>query len=85
MPMYGYNCTSCNGIFDKVLKISERNIPTEEACPSCGIIDSVERTVSSGLGFHLHDHQPLSGDFKNLLENIKRKNTTLTHKSTIRI
>ena len=37
MPSYKYSClTGCQTSFNKLLKISERNIPTEEACPSCG-------------------------------------------------
>ena len=35
MPYYDYLCTSCEHEFEVCMKISERNIPTQEPCPEC--------------------------------------------------
>lgn len=35
MPTYGYVCESCEYKFEKVLKMSERDLPTSEKCPKC--------------------------------------------------
>ena len=35
MPNYGYVCEACDYKFEKVLKISERDLPTKDKCPKC--------------------------------------------------
>lgn len=52
MPNYGFVCESCNFKFDKILKISERDQPLTENCPSCNK-KNVSKDFSSlmpGLG-----------------------------------
>lgn len=45
MPTYNYLCNSCGEEFDRFNSIAERNVPTEEPCPSCG-----KETVSMKIG-----------------------------------
>lgn len=35
MPTYEYLCSSCEHSFDKILKIADREVPTQERCPNC--------------------------------------------------
>ena len=35
MPYYYSQCGSCEHEFETCMKISERNVPTEEPCPEC--------------------------------------------------
>ena len=35
MPNYGFLCEKCDFKFEKMLKISERELPLKEECPSC--------------------------------------------------
>lgn len=83
MPTYSYKCESCQHEFESFQKIADRDTPTQTGCPSCQA-NTVIRTPGIG-GHQFHDVQKPSGDWRNLLENIKRKNTTLTHKSTINV
>jgi len=45
MPTYDYICNECLYSYTKLLKISERNIPTESPCPECGAL-----TISQKIG-----------------------------------
>ena len=45
MPTYDYMCSECKNVFTNFSKISDRNIPTESLCPSCGSL-----TVSQKIG-----------------------------------
>lgn len=82
MPTYAYQCGACGHEFEQYLKIIDRDMPLSSECPNCGEHE-VQRIPSLGLGFTMDKAPPLSGDFKNLLTNIKRKNTTLSNKSTV--
>ena len=44
MPYYDYYCSSCKYEFEINMKISERNVPTQEPCP-----ESSERDVELQL------------------------------------
>lgn len=81
MPVYSYLCTGCNQVFEKHLSISVREQPTQEACPSCGEL-KVTKTITA-VGISLNDMPKASGDWKNLLSNLKKKNTGHYTKSTI--
>ena len=35
MPTYDYKCNKCEHPFEKMMKIAEMHLPTEEPCPSC--------------------------------------------------
>lgn len=47
MPLYEYHCKECDHEFTDVLKISERDKPVGEPCPSCGKTDCIEKIVST--------------------------------------
>lgn len=47
MPTYDYYCTKCEKSFDKILKIDDRKLPTEESCPNCNGENSVELLIGS--------------------------------------
>ena len=82
MPTYNYKCNACEEEFEKFSSIASRDDQIEQPCPNCGKLEVI-RTPALGLGFTMDKLQPLSGDFRNLLTNIKNKNTTLYNKSTI--
>lgn len=81
MPTYAYHCDSCGHDFEQFRSISGRDDPS--TCPACEQTTNITRVPVLGMGFALNDAQPLSGDFKNLLRNLKNKNSSLSHKSTI--
>lgn len=82
MPTYNYKCTSCEVETEKFSSIASRDALLEFPCENCGKM-SVIRIPVVGIGFTMDKPPPLSGDFKNLLTNMKNKNTTLHNKSTI--
>lgn len=82
MPTYQYKCISCEKEFEKFSSIAGRDDAIKEPCQNCGKVEII-RTPSLGGMFVMDKPPPLSGDFKNLLTNIKNKNTTLYNKSTI--
>ena len=36
MPLYSYECKSCENFFDDSFSINERKTPTEKPCSECG-------------------------------------------------
>jgi putative FmdB family regulatory protein len=48
VPLYGYIC-ECGHEFSDVLKVSDRNKPKEEPCPSCGTVGKVVMQLSAPL------------------------------------
>lgn len=36
MPTYAYQCSACEHVEEKRMKIAERNDPIKEPCPECG-------------------------------------------------
>jgi putative FmdB family regulatory protein len=65
MPLYEYQCESCNKVTEKIQKFSD---PLLEICPSCG--GPVKKLLSSpafhlkGSGWYLTDYARKSGDGK---------------------
>lgn len=52
MPNYGYVCEGCSYKFEKVLKMSERDVPLKEKCPKCNKkkVNKDFETLLPGLG-----------------------------------
>lgn len=72
MPTYNYTCEACERGFQRNLPLSQRKIPLDEPCPSCGLcrvrtkVDSVH-TVTGIKGAHSQ-----SESFKDTLRNIDK-------------
>ena len=77
MPAYTYHCNSCNHDFEKVLKIADRDLPTQEPCPSCNAEGQVQKTIlgapSIGDPVRLGVIKPDSG-FKEVMQKIHAAN-----------
>jgi putative FmdB family regulatory protein len=83
MPTYSYKCDKCTNEYEAIVKMADRDVPTTQPCTACGQL-GVIRTPGIG-GHQFNDVQKPSGDWKNLLENLSRKNSTPTYKSTINV
>lgn len=73
MPMYQYKCGSCEHEFTEVLKVDDRKIPCETACPNCEE-KAVEMVISSprivsGVG---NLHSKVSSNFRDRLKEIHK-------------
>jgi putative FmdB family regulatory protein len=87
MPLYDYQCSSCEHAFEKTLKISEMKQPESEICPACGDSHTVQKFTSAapslGDPCRLGDTKKLPGDFKDVLkkihENTPRSNLNLKY------
>lgn len=71
MPVYSFQCESCEKVFDKTLKMASRDEPLGLPCESCGgkvkrIITAAPRIVS---GVSVSDKRPEG--WKDVLRNIK--------------
>ena len=57
MPLYGYRCTQCGHLFDKIQKFSDEQ---ETVCPKCG--GALERPLTApglqfkGAGWYVNDY-----------------------------
>lgn len=77
MPIYNYQCSECESIFEAFRKISERNDVSELVCPSCakegvsGYIMSSPMIVSDVGGLH---GRRTDGGWKETLSKIKEAN-----------
>lgn len=51
MPTYVYKCSKCEHRFEKILKLSEYNLPCESECPECSEVECVTRVMfAPGFG-----------------------------------
>ncbi len=73
MPYYDYQCKSCEYEFEVCMKISERNIPTEEPCPKCSEREVIHKLATPFIGdpWHHAGKKPDEG-FKDRLKEIKK-------------
>ena len=77
MPAYTYHCDSCNHDFEAILKIADRDLPTQEPCPNCHTEGQVHKTIlgapSIGDPVRLGVVKPDSG-FKEVMQKIHAAN-----------
>jgi putative FmdB family regulatory protein len=73
MPYYDYYCSSCKHEFEINMKISERNVPTEEPCPECseGNVELQLATPTIGDPWRFAGKRPDEG-FRDRLREIKK-------------
>jgi len=76
MPIYGYECTSCEHSFDVLQKMSD---PKLVDCPDCGEADlrkqlSAPKFRLKGKGWYETDFK--TGDKRNIAGDSEKKSTT---------
>jgi putative FmdB family regulatory protein len=77
MPIYTYECTSCDHRFEKITRMADRDLATLDPCPSCGaegkvkkiIVTRFERMAPDQLGYVKPPE-----DWRNFLQDLKRRN-----------
>lgn len=83
MPTYDYVCSECQHTFDKLLKIDDRALPTQEDCPNCGKNGCVALSFTAPSlmsPFRVDGLKRPSGQFRERVQQIKKglgRNTTL--------
>ena len=70
MPLYEYQCTACEHVFDKLLSLSRKDEPKEQPCPNCQKPEVQEHITRSD--FRLVDVKK-SSHMNEVLNEIKRK------------
>ena len=69
MPIYEYTCEACEGIFEEVSNVSDRDKPLEEPCPMCGE-NHVKKLISCAtMGVDMNMKPP--GWFQDKLSKMK--------------
>ena len=73
MPYYDYYCSSCKHEFEINMKISERNVPTQEPCPECSERDVELQLATPTIGdpWRFAGKKPDEG-FRDRLREIKK-------------
>lgn len=74
MPIYEYFCENCETQFEKLLKMSEIDLPVSEPCPICNIegkIETMNSTFALGDPIKMGLKRPDSG-FGEVLSKIKQ-------------
>ena len=74
MPTYDYTCSECGATFEEILRIEDRNQPTECPCPSCNKLNCVLLTLcapSLVSPFRIDGLKQPSGQFKDRMAQIK--------------
>ena len=73
MPNYDYYCSSCEHEFEINMKISERNVPTQEPCPECSERDVKLQLATPTIGdpWRFAGKRPDEG-FRDRLREIKK-------------
>ena len=74
MPLYDYRCTECGDTQTKNLRISNRELPTEDPCIICGgkIIQVILSAPAMGDAIRLGITRPDSG-MKEVLQKIHER------------
>lgn len=73
MPIYTYQCSGCNHVFDGFHKIDNRRDPESAPCPECKVDDVVKMSVST-VTFNADALPKLSRDYKFLMNSIRKAN-----------
>lgn len=75
MPNYGFICEQCTHSFEKLLSISDREIPLKEPCPNCGeskiIKDYGSMRQSLSSDSNLNPNTATGGQWNELMSRMK--------------
>ena len=88
MPTYTYKCSKCEYEKDRIMKLSEYDVPCQEPCPECGSENSISRLIcATGFGdVHRSKMHKVESDWLDVLRNIATKvgkGSTLKNSSTL--
>lgn len=75
MPTYSYKCDACQEEFDRILPISRRHEPREEACGKCGkkeIVTQIKANANSIVSTVNTQGGKVPEGFKDVLRTIKK-------------
>lgn len=74
MPTYDYKCIECEEVFEKILKIADREEPTKNPCPFCEKSDTVELCLTAPSlvnPLRIDGLKKPSGQFRDRMKQIK--------------
>ena len=72
MPLYTYQCKTCNHIFDEFHPMDSRKDPETKPCPTCGEHE-VQQIISGSVGVSYGDKLQTPTWFKDRLTNMNRE------------
>ena len=78
IPTYSFHCTSCDSVFDRVVKIADREAPLTEECPNCKTMGCITRwfqgaNIEWGESTFVGSNKTPS-DWRNFVSAIKKAN-----------
>jgi putative regulatory protein, FmdB family len=47
MPLYDYQCSQCNFLFERKLPMSDYKLPESDPCPECNKIECVTQVITA--------------------------------------
>lgn len=88
MPTYTYKCSECEYEKDRIMKLSEYDVPCNEPCPECGAEKSIFRKVHVPHHGDVHRMKmhKVDPDWRDVLRNMDKKvgaGSTLKNSSTL--
>tara|TARA_Y100000590_G_C15377676_1_gene885087 strand:- start:160 stop:420 length:261 start_codon:yes stop_codon:yes gene_type:complete len=75
MPIYEYECTDCNEVFESMQTMEMRNAPVYEPCPKCSKEGFIEKYVGKPL---VAERNRLMGIGKKLPQDFRDRMKTIS-------
>lgn len=76
MPIYQYACGSCRGDFERMISMSDMEVPLSEPCKLCGAVGQIQKVILTAPIFgdpvRLGFVRP-PGDIREVLQKIQEK------------
>ncbi len=77
--LYDYQCSKCDHVFERSLKITDRELPLFEACPNCERVGYVQKVILTPTEFGSSErlsagNVKISDGFKDVLTAVKNGN-----------